>query len=113
MGRVCMVRDLEAGLVIGRVCHGPSFFTGRDVPESVLYFFLNLFLSSRFSRGITIYFTNESFCYFDTRIQFNLKVTFINIFLIKYRTKSNIYMEPNNKYIKTRKCMGKLNLIQF
>ena len=40
MGRVCMVRDLVAELVMGRVCYGPSlswaeFVMGRDVPESV------------------------------------------------------------------------------
>ena len=39
MGRVCMVRDLVAELVKGRVCYGPSlswaeFVMGRDVPES-------------------------------------------------------------------------------
>ena len=39
MGRVCMVRDLVAELVMGRVCYGPSlswagFVMGRDVPES-------------------------------------------------------------------------------
>ena len=40
MGRVGMVRDLVAELVMGRVCYGPSlswaeFVMGRDVPESV------------------------------------------------------------------------------
>ena len=40
MGRVCMVRDLVAELVMSRVCYGPSlswaeFVMGRDVPESV------------------------------------------------------------------------------
>ena len=40
MGRVCMVRDLVAELVMGRICYGPSlswaeFVMGRDVPESV------------------------------------------------------------------------------
>ena len=40
MGRVCMVRDLVAELVMGRVCYGPSlswaeFVMGRDVPESM------------------------------------------------------------------------------
>ena len=39
MGRVCMVRDLVAELVMGRVCYGQSlswaeFVMGRDVPES-------------------------------------------------------------------------------
>ena len=39
MGRVCMVRDLVAELVMGRVFYGPSlswaeFVMGRDVPES-------------------------------------------------------------------------------
>ena len=39
MGRVCMVQDLVAELVMGRVCFGPSlswteFVMGRDVPES-------------------------------------------------------------------------------
>ena len=39
MCRVCMVRDLVAELVMGRVCYGPSlswaeFDMGRDVPES-------------------------------------------------------------------------------
>ena len=39
MGRDCMVRDLVAELVMGRVCYGPSlswaeFVMGRDVPES-------------------------------------------------------------------------------
>ena len=39
MGRVCIVRDLVAELVMGRVCYGPSlswaeFVMGRDVPES-------------------------------------------------------------------------------
>ena len=38
MGRVCMVQDLVAELVIGRVCYWPSlswaeFVMGRDVPE--------------------------------------------------------------------------------
>ena len=42
MGRVCMVRDLVAELVMGRVCYGPSlswaeFVMGRDVPESLLH----------------------------------------------------------------------------
>ena len=41
MGRVCMVRDLVAELVMGRVCYGPSlswaeFVMGRDVPESLV-----------------------------------------------------------------------------
>ena len=40
MGLVCMVRDLVAELVMGRVCYNPSlsraeFVMGRDVPESV------------------------------------------------------------------------------
>ena len=40
MGRVCMVRDLVAELVMARVCYGPSlswaeFAMGRDVPESL------------------------------------------------------------------------------
>ena len=39
MDRVCMVRDLVAEFVMGRVCYGPSlswaeFVMGRDVPES-------------------------------------------------------------------------------
>ena len=39
MGRVCMVRNLLAELVMGRVCYGPSlswaeFVMGQDVPES-------------------------------------------------------------------------------
>ena len=39
MGRVCVVRDLVAELVMGRVCYGPSlswaeFVMGRYVPES-------------------------------------------------------------------------------
>ena len=39
MGRVCMVRDLVAELVMGRFFYGPSwswaeFAMGRDVPES-------------------------------------------------------------------------------
>ena len=39
MGRVCMVLDLVAEFVMGRVCQGPSlswaeFVMGRDVPES-------------------------------------------------------------------------------
>ena len=43
MGRVCMVRDLMAELVMGRVCYGPSlswaeFVMGRDVPESTAVF---------------------------------------------------------------------------
>ena len=42
MGRVCMVRDLVAELVMGRACYGPSlswaeFVMGRDVPESILH----------------------------------------------------------------------------
>ena len=40
MGRVRMVRDLMAELVMGRVCYGPSlswteFVMGRDVLESL------------------------------------------------------------------------------
>ena len=40
MGRVCMVLDLVAEFVMGRVCQGPSlswaeFVMGRDVPESL------------------------------------------------------------------------------
>ena len=40
MGRVCMVRDLVAELVMGQVCYGPSlswaeFVMGQDVPESL------------------------------------------------------------------------------
>ena len=40
MGRVYIVRDLVAKLVMGRVCHGPCllwavFVMGRDVPESL------------------------------------------------------------------------------
>ena len=46
MGRVCMVRDLVAELVMGRVCYGPSlswaeFVMGRDVPESSLLVMCN------------------------------------------------------------------------
>ena len=39
MGRVCIVQNLVAEFVMGRVCYGPSlswaeFVMGRDVPES-------------------------------------------------------------------------------
>ena len=49
MGRVCMVRNLVAELVMGRVCYWPSlswadFVMGRDVPESQGAVFLNLLL---------------------------------------------------------------------
>ena len=48
MGRVCMVRDLVAELVMGRVCYGPSlswaeFVMGRDVPESCRVLLNNCF----------------------------------------------------------------------
>ena len=40
MGRVCMVPDVVAELVLGRVCYEPclswaEFVMGRDVPESL------------------------------------------------------------------------------
>ena len=51
MDRVCMVPDLVAELVMGRVCYGPSlswaeFVMGRDVPESLIF--------ALFSRDLTM-----------------------------------------------------------
>ena len=52
IGRVCMVRDFVAELVMGRVCYGPSlswaeFVMGRDVPESycIKYTYLIIYLT--------------------------------------------------------------------
>ena len=59
MGRVCMVPDLVAELVMGRVCYGPSlswaeFVMGRDVPESSQSFIIQLIKRSTFDDAITL-----------------------------------------------------------
>ena len=48
MGPICMVQDLMAELVMGRVCYGPSlswfeFVMGREVPESSYRLYVHVF----------------------------------------------------------------------
>ena len=47
MGRVCMVRDLVAEFVMGRVCHGPSLLWAEMSRNLFEYSFVSYISQSR------------------------------------------------------------------